>query len=315
MTNPILNWTLATATALFLIGCATVDRPAPTPQLSAQDRILQRQIFLDSVNFGPGVVDGKDGEFTRKALEIYRRVMGREPDTASVIPYTTYVLTAEDRERIGSVPSGPEAMAKQPRLPYANVTELVAERYHTTQNFLRRLNPGINVDAAPTGTTLRVPNVAKPLRVSKFTSAYPPPPATTAATRRVTIDTSERLLRIIDGDKLSAVFPITPGSATHPAPLGEWKILGLKPWPWFRWDEGVLDRGERTATAFMIPPGVNNPVGILWAGLDRPGTGIHGTPSPETIGRSGSHGCIRLANWDAATFYTLVPAGTPVSIR
>ncbi|MFD2257241.1 L,D-transpeptidase [Luteolibacter algae] len=55
-----------------------------------------------------------------------------------------------------------------------------------------------------------------------------------------------------------------------------------------------------------FPPARNNPVGVLWAGLNRPGIGIHGSPVPDTIGRAGSHGCIRLSNWDAATFYTLV---------
>ncbi len=302
-----------------LVGCANVDPPVRAspviPDLSARDRVVQEQIFLDSVNFGPGVIDGRNGDFTEKARNVYRRVMGRDPDSSSITPYTSYTVTSTDLRRIGSAASGPVAMAAQNRLPYTSVTELVAERYHTTQDFVRRINPGIDVDSASVGTTLRVPNVAKPFRVEKFPSAYPPAAPARAANRIVTVDTSERLLRVIENDKLLAVFPITPGSSAHPAPTGEWKVLGLKPWPWFRWDDGVLKRGERTENAYLIPPGVNNPVGILWAGLNRPGIGIHGTPSPETIGRSGSHGCIRLANWDAATFYTLVPVGTPVSIR
>ncbi len=298
-------------------GCATVERSERVvePEVSGRDRVVQLQIFLDSVNFGPGVVDGRDGEFTEKALGVYRRVMGREPDVRGVVPFTTYALTGEDLGRVGVVASGPEAMAKQKRLPYESVSELVAERYHTTRDFVRKLNPGINVDAAGAGTILRVPNVARPLRVANFPSAYPAAVPSAASPRRVIVDLGERQLRVIGGEKLLAVFPITPGSSEHPAPVGEWKILGLAPWPWFRWDDGVLERGERTEVAYQIPPGVNNPVGILWAGLNKPGIGIHGTPSPETIGRSGSHGCIRLANWDAATFYTLVPKGTPVSIR
>ncbi|MDP4625558.1 MAG: L,D-transpeptidase [Akkermansiaceae bacterium] len=74
-------------------------------------------------------------------------------------------------------------------------------------------------------------------------------------------------------------------------------------------------RGERTDDFHNLPPGPNNPVGILWAGLNRPGIGIHGSPAPDTIGRAGSHGCIRLSNWDAATFYTLVGKGSAVTIR
>ncbi len=305
---------------LLVGGCATMDRPVAVatpeaPAVSKQDEVVRLQIFLDSVRFGPGVVDGRDGEFTRKALDVYRRVMGREPEVRGIVPYTTYALTAEDLGRLGPVASGPEAMAAQKRLPYSSVSEFVAERFHTTQDFVKKLNPGIRVDTAGAGTVLRVPNVAQPLRVERFPSTYPAAVASPTSPRRVVVDLSERQLRVIGGDKLLAVFPITPGSSDHPAPVGEWKILGLAPWPWFRWDEGVLKRGERTDVAFQIPPGVNNPVGILWAGLNKPGIGIHGTPSPETIGRSGSHGCIRLANWDAATLYTLVPKGTMVTVR
>jgi lipoprotein-anchoring transpeptidase ErfK/SrfK len=62
--------------------------------------------------------------------------------------------------------------------------------------------------------------------------------------------------------------------------------------PWFRYD-----------------------LGVLRAGLNRPGIGIHGCPFPDTIARAGSHGRIRLSNWDAATIYTLVGKGTAVTIR
>ena len=92
-------------------------------------------------------------------------------------------------------------------------------------------------------------------------------------------------------------------------------MLSILPFPCLRYDLGVLKRGERTEDFHNLPPGPNNPVGILWAGLNRPGIGIHGSPAPDTIGRAGSHGCIRLSNWDAATFYTLVGKGTAVSIR
>ncbi len=310
-----LKSTTVTVGLMALVGCATVEQPPVRPELSSRDRVVQLQIFLDSVNFGPGVVDGRDGEFTAKALTIYQRVMGRNPDFSGVVPYTTYVVTAEDLKRIGTVPSTPEAMAKQPRLPYTSLTELLAERAHTTRDFVRRLNPGLNVDALGLGGIVKLPNVARPLRVASFPSAYPAADPSKAATRRVVVDTNERQLRVIDGDKLLAVFPITPGSSTHPAPKGDWKILRAGP-------VAVVSLGRRRLgsrrTHERRPP---DPAGgeqsgrDSRAGLNKPGIGIHGTPSPETIGRSGSHGCIRLANWDAATFYTLVPKGTPVAIR
>ena len=315
MCNFVTRLALIGAGLFFVAGCATVDRGPAKPASSERDKVVQLQIFLDARNFGPGVVDGRGGEFTSKASHIYEQVMGHAPDASGVTPYATYAVTADDLGRIGVVPEKPEEMAKQKRMPYTSLTELIAERAHTTRALVRDLNPGVNVDTLGAGAVVKVPNVARPLQVDHFPSAYPGAAPATAATRHVVVDLNERLLRVIDRDKLVAVFPITPGSSEHPAPAGQWKVVGVVPWPWFRWDEGVLNRGERTAVFYHVPPGVNGPVGILWAGLNKPGVGIHGTPSPETIGRSGSHGCIRLANWDAATFYTLVAKGTLVTIK
>lgn len=308
-----------TGLLLGLSGCASLDRPGTTLSRNTRDQTVQLQIFLDARNFGPGVVDGREGEFTAKALQAYRQAHNLPensvPDLSEIAPYTTYAVTAGDVAALGSMAQEPADIARQKRLPYVGLGELVAERFHTTRGFIAELNPGQSIDSLPAGSVLRVPNIARPFRVESFPSGYAATPASAAAGRRVIVDTSYRMLEVRDGGRVIAAFPITPGSAEHPAPVGDWKIAGLAPWPWFRYDEGVLKRGERTETYFMFPPGPNSPVGILWAGLNRPGTGIHGTAYPETIGRSGSHGCVRLANWDAATFYTLVGKGTPVTIR
>ncbi len=157
--------------------------------------------------------------------------------------------------------------------------------------------------------------IGRPFRFDAYPSTYPAPSSATATSRRVVVDLQQKFLHVEENGRTLAAFPITPGSSEHPAPIGEWRIVGSVPWPWYRHDEGVLSRGERTDDFYNLPPGPNSPVGILWAGLNRPGVGIHGTPVPDTIGRAGSHGCIRLANWDAATFHTLVGKGTPVTIR
>lgn len=306
-----------TAAVLGFAGCASVEEGGP--RLSALDKNVQLQIFLDSQNFGPGVVDGDLGEFTDKALGFYRQAAGLPtgamPDVSGIVPYTTYTITPEDVAMLGTMATEPADIAKQKKLPYVGLGEVVAERFHTSRNFLAQLNPGKQLDTLPVGSILKVPNVARPFRVEAFPSSYVSGSVTAPSNRRILVDTSYRFLEVRDGDRLIAAFPITPGSAEHPAPAGEWKVAGVAPWPWFRYDEGVLKRGERTQTYFMFPPGPNSPVGILWAGLNRPGTGIHGTAVPETIGRSGSHGCIRLSNWDAANFYTLVKKGQPVTIR
>lgn len=303
-----------------LTGCATqmpVDDSGD--QMAARDRGVQLQLFLEGQNFGPGVVDGRSGEFTGKALAFYREAHGLPPtvtpDVSHIHPYVRYAVTPADIAAPGVMASEPSDQAAQKRLPYTSLNELLAERFHTTQAFIRELNPGLDINSLQPGIELRVPNVTLALHTENFPSGYAKDPAAAAGTRRVIVDTRQRMLQVREGDRLLAAFPITPGSSEHPAPPGEWKIARAVPWPWYRYDEGVLKRGERTETFFNLPPGPNSPVGLLWAGLNRPGVGIHGTSSPETIGRSGSHGCIRLANWDAATFYTLVTAGVPVSIR
>lgn len=285
----------------------------------SRDRTVQLQIFLDGRQFGPGVVDGHSGEFTSKALTLYREAQGLPvnvvPDVSGIQPYTQYAVTEDDLRRLGTMALEPAEQAQQKTLPYIGLTELLAERFHTTVAFMAELNPGRQMDALTPGEVITVPNIDRPFRVDAFPSGYSRPQSSVAGTRRVQVDTGLRMLRVTEGDRLLAAFPLTPGSDEHPAPLGEWKITGAVPWPWYRYDEGVLKRGERTETFYNLPPGPNSPVGVLWTGLNRPGVGIHGTAFPETIGRSGSHGCIRLSNWDAATFYTLVAKGMPVTIQ
>ncbi len=308
--------TLAVVATFLLGACASVRPGGEGQSTPSQDRIVQLQVFLDARHFGPGVIDGRGGEFTTKALDLYRQANGlaadARPDVDGIRPFTAYTVTAEDLAALGSMADSPAGRAKQERQPYTKLSELLSERFHTSQKFLRALNPGVDLDSLAAVATVTVPNVDRPLRVDRFPSAYPP---AVAGNRRVIVDTRYRMLQVREGEHLVAAFPITPGSSSHPALPGELRIVGAVPWPWYRHDEGVLDRGERTDDFLNLPPGPNSPVGILWAGLNRPGVGIHGTNTPDTIGRAGSHGCIRLSNWDAATFYTLVRKDTPVTIR
>ena len=125
----------------------------------------------------------------------------------------------------------------------------------------------------------------------------------------------ERLIELYEDGRIVACFPCTPGSAKIPVPLGKWKVTSNILLPHFRWDKSVLETGVRSENAFMLPPGPNSPVGIVWMGINRPSIGMHGTNSPDRIGRNESSGCIRLANWDAFTLCQLVKAGTPFEVR
>jgi len=312
---------IAAASAIFLVSCAGIRNPLVQSSGSSYDHpdILRQQIFLDSKNFGPGVVDGRLGEFTRKAMVNYRRANSLPPDwmpdISGISGHTTYRITARDLSILGNNASEPEDQARQTKMPYTTLIEVLSERFHTTQKYLRSLNPGIDINSAQAGTGVTVPAISRPFRYHDYPASYPGPSSATARARHVTVDVQERILSIRQSGRLIAAFPISPGSEEHPAPVGEWRITGSVPFPWFRYDLGVLKRGERTKDYYNLPPGPNSPVGILWAGLNRPGIGIHGAPAPDTIGRAGSHGCIRLSNWDAAKFYTLVGKGTKVTIR
>ncbi len=305
--------------------------PVPTPKLPPRELValpvydeetsVRLQIFLDNAEFGPGKIDGKMGEFFGKALVAYKKAHDLPPGGAVDAellaqvpqPYTTYTIRPEDEQFVGEVASRPSEQAKLKAMKYGSLLEFVAERFHASEDFLQKLNPAINLEEQlKVGDTVTVPNV-QPFEIEKLSEHFiPANPA--FATREIFINIRENFLEVREGDKLVAEFPITPGSKTLPAPQGIWKILGIATLPWFRHDEGVLMHGVRTNDFYNIPPGPNNPVGILWMGLNKPGIGIHGTNNPETIGRAGSHGCIRMANWDAARIKDLVSVGNKVTI-
>jgi lipoprotein-anchoring transpeptidase ErfK/SrfK len=340
ITSPVTSRILIVLLALTAIAAHPVKKalpaasphPSPPPKPSAAPQVpvalpnydeetsTKLQIFLDNNDFGPGKIDGRMGEFFRKALVHYKRAHGM-PETGAVdqwlleqVPetFTTFTIPPEAENFVGPTATKPSEQAKLKALKYGSLLELVAERYHSAEAFLKKLNPGLNLDALKPGDTVKVPNVL-PFKIEDLHEGFvPAKPA--FSKRKVYVDTKERFLLIYDDRQLVAEFPITPGSTTLPAPLGMWKIVGIATMPVFRHDEGVLNHGEKTTEFYNLPPGPNNPVGVLWMGLNKPHVGIHGTNNPETIGRAASHGCIRTANWDAARVKELVSVGNTVSI-
>src|SRR5438270_11493602 len=197
-----------------------------------EETATRLQIFLDNCDFGPGKIDGRMGEFFRKALISYKHAQAM-PKTGAVdqwmldqvpVTYTTYTIRDEDLKLVGDVPSGHAEQAKLKWLPYTSLLEFVAERYHSAESFIEKLNPGKSWEHLQPGEILKVPNVL-PFEVEKFTEGKVPENPAFAA-RKVFVDTQEHLLEVFDHDQLVCVFPITPGSKILPAPVGTWKILG-----------------------------------------------------------------------------------------
>lgn len=297
-----------------------VAKAQPVEDVDVYTRL---QIFLDQQEFGPGKIDGRAKLFTAQALDRYRQAHGlpingkidSDIPLDSVYPiFTTYQIKPGDLKFVGNLPSKPVDQAKLKYMPYPSLLEFVGERYHSDPDFLVKLNKGKNMDNLKPGDTVRVPNV-EPFKLEDLVENPKLPAKPDFAKRVITVDTKNCMLDLNDGDKLLASFPITPGSAKLPAPKGIWHILGICELPTFRHDDAMLEHGYRSKDFQMIPIGPRNSVGVMWMGLNKPGIGIHGTNSPWNIGRTGSHGCIRLANWDVIRLSSMVTEGMKVIIK
>jgi lipoprotein-anchoring transpeptidase ErfK/SrfK len=327
--------------------------PSSKAQLEAATRL---QVFLDRANFSPGKIDGQYGDFTWKALALYRESRGEQPqappsqpkakrslapdvnglDLASVEPvYIPYTVTEADLQSIGELPKQVPEEAKLKFLPYHDAADAIAEKFHCDVHFLEQLNPG-KLKGLKAGDQVQVPNV-EPFELASVKDIKPgsetasqaaneaedqpetqsSTPGESGASRNVSIkiDTKTNMLGVFDNEKLIAAYPVTIGSAHTASPIGDWKVRGISKLPKFRYDKEMLEHGKRSGNFYMLPPGPRNPVGVMWIALNKKGIGIHGTNDPGSIGRSASHGCIRLANWDVVRLAPKIKAGDNVSIH
>lgn len=319
------------------------------------------QVFLDRAEFAPGKIDGRYGEFTLRALALYRQAQGaevakdsvkksreeRDPDVSGldlsgVEPvFIDYKVTEGDGQAVGTMADQVEEQARQESMPYRSLAEAVAEKFHCDQKFLVELNPG-KMEELKTGQILKVPNV-EPFDLSALKSMKPGVELKKLAANdiekdkddgegegggkdkkeggsatvnvQVTVDIKTEMVSVLADGKLVAVYPVTVGSQHTESPVGEWKVRGFEKMPRFRYDVSMLEKGERSSDFKVLPSGPNSPVGVLWIALNKKGIGLHGTSEPDSIGRSVSHGCIRLANWDVARLARKLKIGVPVLIR
>jgi len=322
-----LHLPLLSAFALLLItwaAPASIVIPDPLPKAPEPiEDILRLQIFLDAQLFGPGKLDGRPGEFTTKALKRYQKSHGL-PETEmkdhaldlSSVPevFTSYTIRSEDLKFVGDLPIQPSAQSKKKYLPYDSLLEFLTERFHCAPELIEFVNQPMKMSTLKPGDVVKVPNV-QPFLIEELTQIASLPEVPEFQSRVLKIDTREKVLDLFDGEKLLASLPITPGSGHLATPPGSWRIVGISQMPTFRWDKSVLEYGVRSSEYYELPIGPNNPVGVMWIGLNRPGIGVHGTNSPQSIGRSSSHGCMRTANWDVVRLAKLITKGIPVIIE
>lgn len=320
------------------------DATTPTPTIDEKptgDDAVRLQIFLDQANFGPGVIDGKIGQFSELAVKSWNENHGHPINSwraaniaarkAVPNPYATAIVPEIVTKWVNtslSYKKSEQAKAKQ--MSYRSNGEFMSERYHTDVPFLIALNTSAKIYGLKPRDTIIVPNV-KAFEIENLTgAAFKEDEA--LSQRHAVVDTKLNQVRIYEANlralviadpeapasvanqSLIAAFPITPGQPQF-IRYGKWKMQNAVELPVWRYDQQLLDTGKRSNDSLNIPGGPNNPVGVLWCGLSKPGIGMHGTSDPETIGRSRSSGCIRLANWDIVRIPGLLRPGASVEIR
>ena len=186
--------------------------------------------------------------------------------------------------------------AKLERMSYTSVTEMLAERFHMDEAYLKALNPDANFNRP--GTIIKVANFGQLVKT----------PVT-----RIVADKGRKQVRAYDAaGKLVVAYPATIGSADTPSPSGTHAVARVAVDPEYTYNPDLNFKQGDNNKVLTIPPGPNGPVGSIWIALDKPTYGVHGTPDPSKIGKTESHGCVRLTNWDAAELAKLVKPGVTV---
>jgi lipoprotein-anchoring transpeptidase ErfK/SrfK len=315
--------------AIFLCTSTSIaaSHTAP-PARSAGPTELEMQVLLDRASFSPGEMDGTGGKNSRQALAAFETARGLVPGPRghkallealgadAFEPIVSYAITAEDVAGpfTGTIPQGMIEMAKLPGLYYTSVLQELGERFHSAPALLKRLNPHAHFIA---GESIRVPNVlaaeqaapdAVPVTNRHGKSATAP-----AGAVKVVVSKKASVLMVYDrGGQVIFYAPVTSGSEHDPLPFGNWVITSVVRNPIYNYDPDRFWNADPADAKEKIAAGPNNPVGVVWMGLNAPHYGIHGTAEPELIGHSSSHGCVRMTNWDATRVADLVKDGTPV---
>jgi lipoprotein-anchoring transpeptidase ErfK/SrfK len=318
----LMLWMAGLAIARTAMGQELKPEDTPAIEDQAEPEVrpaatwLEVQVELARHGFSGGSIDGVRGPQSVAALRAFQESVGLngtgelDPLTGQNLLLTApalsdHVFTAEELEILQ--PVGPTWLAKseQPSLAHATALESVAERYHATPNLIKKLNPQLDWNAVEAGTTVQVPAVGKASLSGR------------AALLHIRLAAHE-LEATDDTGRVIAHFPVSIARNVEKRPVGELHVTVVIPDPNYTFDPAVFPESPEAAELarkLIIQPGPNNPVGVAWIGLDRIGYGIHGTPDPEKVGRTESHGCFRLANWDARTLLDLAWVGLPVLVE
>ena len=268
------------------------------------------QVMLNNMHASPGAIDGSSGKNTLKAIASFQQMNGLaatgELDQAtwealvskqSKPAYIEYTITDADIKGpyAESIPHDYALQAKMKGLYYTRVTEMLGEKFHMDEGFLKQLNPKANFKKV--GEKIIVANVRNNLSEDIHLI--------------IAHKGAKQLYLFNDHNQMVGSFPATIGSSDTPSPTGTYKVVGVAKNPYYSYSPSNFVQGKNLKP-LTLPPGPNGPVGNIWIGLSKKSFGIHGTPNPSAISKTASHGCIRLTNWDANDLGSKVKAGVTV---